>query len=542
MTKNIRRIITLALAAIMIVAAAFTSFAASAKISFSDPSANLGEEFEMRVKVSGDADLSASSKVTLSYDPSYLEFVSGDYTDGGAGTLVVRGATEQTGKEYVYTLKFKALAAGSTTVGIKDSETYDSSENAMDIAHAGSGTVTIAGEEGASVNANLAGLKISPSVLTPAFTPEVTDYTAIVGEDCEKVAVSAPTADSNAKVVISGNAELQMGENIIECKVTAQDGSTTKVYKIVVTKQEGIVDYGDAEGILHAEINGIDYEVATTFDDSILPEDFTATTYTYKGQEVKAAANANGLTVMYLIGNDGSGDFYIYDELTDTWSPYARINVVEKSITIIPLPESVEVPEGFAETTLELNGKRVRGWVWATDEEQKYCIVYGMNQDGEVDFYRYDMKEKTIQRYFADPAVASSVDETELVELRTAYQDLEDAYNIRTYLILGIAVIAGILLVALILVLIFSRGGGGSSPKSKAKNVKKQSEQKLRDEDEDEEYNDYVDLYEINDSKPLGDEETYLRGVEDQREESYGKVDEPEPEASIDDDFEVFDL
>lgn len=542
MTNNSKRIITFALATIMIVAMAFTSFAASAKISFSDPSANIGDEFDMKVKVTGDADLSASSKVTLSYDPAYLEFVSGDYTDGGAGTLVVKGATEQTGKEYVYVLKFKALSAGSTTVGIKDSEIYDSSENSMDIAHAGSGTVTIAGDADSSVNANLAGLKISPGVLTPAFTPEVTDYTTVVGEDCEKIAVSAPTADSNAKVVISGNAELQMGENTIECKVTAQDGSTTKTYTIVVTKKEGIVDYGDAEGILHAEINGIDYEVATTFDESILPEDFTSTTYVYKGQEVKAASNANGVTIMYLIGNDGSGDFYIYDESTDTWSPYARINVIEKSITIIPLPDSVEVPEGFAETTLELNGKKVRGWVWATDEEQKYCIVYGMNQDGEVDFYRYDMKEKTIQRYFADPAVASSVDETELVELRAANQDLEDALNIRTYLLLGIAVIAAILLIALILVLIFSRGGNGSQTKSrdKVKQAKEKPQKQSRIEDDEDDYEDYVVEDVIYDTKPLDEEETYLRGVEDQREESYGKVDEPS--VSDDDDFEVIDL
>lgn len=557
MTKQLKRIVTLVLAIIMIAAAAFTSFAASAKISFSDPSANVGEEFEMKVKITGDADLSASSKVTLNYDPAYLEFVSGDYTEGGAGTLVLRGATEQNGAEYVYVLKFKALSAGSTTVGIKDSEIYDSSENSMDISHAGSSTVTIAGETGSSVNANLSGLKISPGVLTPAFTPEVTDYTAVVGEDCVKVAVSAPTADSNAKVVISGNSELQMGENTIECKVTAQDGSTTKTYTIVVTKKEGNVDYGDAEGILHAEVNGLDFEVAAAFDESLLPEDFTRTTYTYKGQEVQAATNANGLLLMYLIGNDGSGDFYIYDESTDTWSPYARINVVEKSITIIPLPDDVEVPEGFAETTLELNGKKVRGWVWATDEEQKYCIVYGMNQDGDRDFYRYDMKEKTIQRYFADPAVQQTVDESELVELRAEYQDLQDAYNIRTYLLLGLAVIAGILLIALILVLIFNRGNGGDAPKGKPKKVKEKPAKRVRREEEYDDYDEYDEadggytekelarsIRREYENRPLDDEETYLRGEEDQRAESYGRIDEPKAaaKASDDDGFEVIDL
>ena len=51
MRKGFRSLITLALATMLVVAAAFTSLASSAKISFSDPSTNLGEEFEMKMKV-----------------------------------------------------------------------------------------------------------------------------------------------------------------------------------------------------------------------------------------------------------------------------------------------------------------------------------------------------------------------------------------------------------------------------------------------------------------------------------------------------------
>ena len=52
------------------------------------------------------------------------------------------------------------------------------------------------------------------------------------------VTVSAPAKDGAAKVAISGNDDLQDGENTITCTVTAEDGETTKTYTIVVTKSD----------------------------------------------------------------------------------------------------------------------------------------------------------------------------------------------------------------------------------------------------------------------------------------------------------------
>lgn len=429
-----------------------TSYAAAAKISFSDPSAQVGNEVSVTMKVaSGNGEMLGSANIMLSYDAALLQFVSGDHAQGGAGSVKVTGLDTTNQKEWKYTLKFKTLQAGTAAVKVSTQEVYDVNEKAVTIDQIGSSSVKITSSAKSSADASLTALKISPGVLTPEFSAKVTDYTTVVGEDVDKIAVSAPTSDANAKVVISGNEQLKMGDNTVTCKVTAQDGTTVKTYSIKVTKQSGKTPTAAAESAgtsasLKVSLNGADYEIASTFDKSLLPDGFESAQYTYKGQSVAAGKNAKAnLVLMFLVGNGGSGDFYFYDEKTDSWSPYAAITVSAKSMTVVPLDAGTVIPDGFTESALDLNGKKVRGWVRTGDTEQKYCLFYGMNKDGEKSFYRYDMKEKTIQRYFADDAAAAAAAAPADQNAGTQYSDLMKKYDRR-----------GIFLVVLLAALIAS--------------------------------------------------------------------------------------
>ena len=89
-----------------------------------------------------------------------------------------------------------------------------------------------------SNNKNLKSLTISGDYkLTPAFNKDVTEYSLNVASDIDSIDIKAVAEDDNAKVTISGNDKLLMGENTVEIKVTAEDG-TTRTYKINVTKGE----------------------------------------------------------------------------------------------------------------------------------------------------------------------------------------------------------------------------------------------------------------------------------------------------------------
>jgi len=492
-----------------------TAYAMNARIAFSDPSVQAGSDVSVSMKITSESgEKLGSANLMLSYDSSLLEFVSGDHAEGGAGSIHVTGldTTDQT--EWQYTLKFKALQPGSAEIKVSTQEVYDTNEKLSKVDKLGSSKITISAQSSSSANAALTSLKISPGVLSPAFSSDVTDYTTVVGEDVGKITLSAATADSGAKVVISGGDALKMGENTILCKVTAQDGATVKTYTVKATKQKGETPKDEANSSntsgIKATINGADYDIATSFDKSLLPDGFESDTYSYKGTEVQSAKRKDAdVRLLYLIGQDGSGSFYFYDEKTDSWSAYVQIEVNKKSITIIPLESGVAVPAGLVESTLELNGTKVRGWTWAGDKEQRYFVVYGMNNDGEKNFYRYDMKEKTIQRYFEDPAADTGVTTADHQKLQAEYDALSKSNaKKKIYLIVLFAALAAALIGWLATAFALKHGrrekdrpdsGQGDLPKENS------------GEDEPEE----LDL----ETLPVSEEEKYLSGNEPDEDE-----------------------
>jgi len=450
-----------------------TAYAMNVRIAFSDPSAQAGSEVSVSMKISSESgEKLGRANIMLSYDASYLTFESGDHAEGGAGSIHVTGQDTTDKTEWAYTLKFKTLQAGSTEIKVSTQEIYDTDEKTGNVDKQGSSKVTITAASSSSGEASLTSLKISPGTLTPAFSADVTEYSATVGEDVDKIAVSAPTKDSNAKVVISGNDALKMGENTITCKVTAQDGTTVKTYTIKVTKQAGTTptagNSSDGTSGTKVTVNGTDFDIASSFDESLIPEGYTKTDYSYKGTSVQAAKSKNGdALLLYLIGQGGSGNFYFYDEKTDSWSAYVEISVNKKSITVLPLGDGVQVPAGLTESTLELNGSKVRGWIWSGDTEERYFVVYGMNQDGEKNFYRYDMKEKTIQRYFEDPAADTGVPADKYTEAVNRYESLRKDYRTRGIILIILLVIAVLSLIGMIVAIAMRKRASGRKPERK---------------------------------------------------------------------------
>ena len=403
-----------------------------------------------------------------------IEFVSGNNANGGAGTVRLVGTMDSAStKSFDFSLKFKAVQAGSTQISVSSSEFYDSDMQAMTVSHSGSSSVQVQAPASYSSEASLSSLKISPGGISPAFSPDVTSYTASVGADVSKIAVSAERKDPKSKLVVSGDSNLQPGENKVVCKVTAEDGKTVKNYTITVTRAaagetQAPSESGEEEtqaavlGELKTEIEGKEYLVAASFDQSLLPAGFTTSTVTYQEQDIMGGENGD-LTILYLQDPEGSEGFWFYDAESGEFTRYANIHVSEKNITVLPADEAPEVPEGFAETTIQLNGDyKVEGWVWESDTEQRYCVVYGMNENGEKGLYRYDIGEKTIQRYFEDPAVKSSYSDEEVEAFIQEYNDMNQLYRLRLIIIIALGAVCVILIIMVIVLLRKKTGGNGS--------------------------------------------------------------------------------
>ena len=93
----------------------------------------------------------------------------------------------------------------------------------------------------ASSDASLSSLSVTGVALVPAFSPSVTSYTATVPISTNSVDVSVTTSDNNASFTINGSTNASVGiaegDNTISIVVTAENGTTTRTYTIVVTSR-----------------------------------------------------------------------------------------------------------------------------------------------------------------------------------------------------------------------------------------------------------------------------------------------------------------
>ena len=133
-------------------------------------------------------------------------------------------------------------------VTVEASDGSDSSYLALAV------TVTDADESApASDNASLSTLELSDGTLSPAFASGTVNYTATVGAGVASITVTPTTSEPNAipKYLdendneiddADGSADgqqvnLEVGENTIKVRITAEDATTTQTYTVVVTRE-----------------------------------------------------------------------------------------------------------------------------------------------------------------------------------------------------------------------------------------------------------------------------------------------------------------
>ncbi len=96
-------------------------------------------------------------------------------------------------------------------------------------------TVTLT-NKAAGTDATLKSLMLSTGDLAPMFDKRDDGYEAEVAYSVESVMVTAMPTDSYAKVEGAGTVDLDMGENDVTIKVTAEDGTTVMRYFVTITR------------------------------------------------------------------------------------------------------------------------------------------------------------------------------------------------------------------------------------------------------------------------------------------------------------------
>lgn len=279
-------------------------------------------------------------------------------------------------------------------------------------------------EEKKSSNASLGSLVISAGTLSPEFSAATKDYTATVDYSCSSLAVTANPADSKASVTsVTGNDSLEVGENTVSVVVTAEDGSTS-TYNIVVTRRaEDDPENADKQDNWKKfDINGTEWTMVNDIPEDVVPEGFEHSKTVIEGLEYNTLHGTFGdITLVYLQSESGNG-LFVYDAAQNAAYEYVRINS-ESHFIVVLLPKVDDVPEGYNEVSLSIEGKGV-ATAYQTKAEKKddqtkdFYLVYAMNDNGESGWYTYDSVDGTYMRTeLGTPTVAQEENDTTMSEL-----------------------------------------------------------------------------------------------------------------------------
>lgn len=442
--------------------------AAAGSASLSGGSGNVGATVTVSGTVSSSKVAMGAATVTLSYDPSSLQYMGGSSgTNGGSGSAIYSGYGDGSVKSISFTMNFKILKEGSHKIsGTVDA--YNMDESQLNV---GSVSATVTGKvvEEKSTNTNLKALKVYPGTLSPAFSEGTRSYTLNVPKNTTSVTISAETKSSKASFYVTGNTNLKEGTNYASVVVTAESGKTGKYnITIVVPKDETKQDKPKEDGpkddepkedepvkeAISVQIEGVTYTVQEDFAKKEIPEGFGENSVTVKEQEVLGVCNRQcELQLLYLKNEDGKARFFIYLD-KDTFYPFRRIEISEKKAIIpVPLTAEDEQPKNASKKVLTLGGQNFDAW---NSEDKEYYIFPAFTNDGTRRLYSYDVEEGTFQRYHTTEVEAETVEETVTEEKEDA--DLIDTIlpdEIKPYYDYILLGCAGVIVILLVLVFAF---------------------------------------------------------------------------------------
>lgn len=446
--------------------------AGTARVSIGSASGTVGDTVSIDVSISASSGIGGAT-IYVSYDPSILA-LSG--SSSNSGTAMVSFMDESTASSQSKTITFRIIGAGTSSLNvIGDSKVIDIDMQACSISKS-SGSVTASAPASYSSDNTLSSLQISPGVLSPAFSQDVTTYTTSVGADCASLTVSAVPNDSKATVSVSGK-RMDPGFNTTTITVTAENGSK-RTYTIKTTKETNsasnennqatgsdssngstdnnndIPDVQDpnSEAIQEPNItvDNAEYKIVSANDEHPLPDGYTPTEYDYNGTKVSAGVGIDtGVTIVYLESTDGKGEsgYYVYDSVRKTFSQFVEVSQPQFTYCILAIDEaSMELPEGYDVGRTVINGKEVDALL---DRTGNYALFYGVSSTGETGWFRYNVNDGTIQGY----AGYNMADE-QVINTNTKTADSDKAFNtVSSYIFVILAVLA-VVIIALIVVVI----------------------------------------------------------------------------------------
>lgn len=288
------------------------AFAADGVLMFSDPSTKVGENVNIDLVVRSDGGTVGDVSVTMNYDTSALEFVSGDgFSADGSGSLTYTGTGSSS--ELRSTMTFRALKQTDTTLTVNSSSAVLSSGETLNLEQ-GSSAISIAAADDGSTSVEASGT---------AAAGTSTDITVSVNGTDYNFSEAFTTAD-----IPEGYSETTMTFNGEERKFVANESGITLGY-LVDASGAGtffLFQQDDATFVPFAQVTITDTTSLIPLDNVEavkLPDNYEQSTLTVQGYEFPIWSDpsvSNRFYVIYALNTrTNEAGLYQYDAEDETY-------------------------------------------------------------------------------------------------------------------------------------------------------------------------------------------------------------------------------
>ncbi len=326
------------------------------------------------------------------------------WVDGGTGSVTVTAGSsgsvtvtvtaanvsdssynDVTGSKSV-TVNINSSSSGSSSSGSSSSgsSSSGSSSSSSNSNNSTSDTTTEVEEDTRSSDSKLKALSIEGVSLSPSFESGVTSYTAEVW-DAEEITISATKNHSAATVSGTGTKSLNLGTNVFEVVVTAEN-ETKQTYKITVTMKESPTQFVEYDG----QTLGI---VKNVFEIDAFP-DFDQCVIEFEGEEIEGwYCTELDMTVVYLVDENNEEGFYVYEDGVIT-SKISLVEINGKNYYVFGLSEEDQERTGYVYEEITIGDTTIMGWGFESADFSEYKVIELMSETGAYNEYLYSVADE----------------------------------------------------------------------------------------------------------------------------------------------------
>ena len=345
-----------------------------------------------------DVTISGSANIATYWNGNTINSSGNLRSNSGTGSFVEQSSSTSVSKTYNFTALSEGTATVSQTMTVNDEnyedKSFTSNTCTINIVAASSSNSSSGGGGGSSnnyversSNNNLNSITIDGVTLSPEFNKDNLDYKAVVEGTVEKINIGAEAEDGKSSVEGLGEKDLVEGSNRFEIKVIAENGDE-KVYVVEITRKE--------KDPIEVIINKKKYTVFKKESNIEPPKGFVKTNVVIEKQDVVAYSNEYiDYILVLLVDEEGESSFYIYNSKNSTYIKYNE--VTSKDLRLV-ITKANKIPTNYKKTTIKIDKEEVEAYYLKGINDFKLVYAINMN-NGEEDFYQYDSKEKTFQRY-----------------------------------------------------------------------------------------------------------------------------------------------